>query len=128
MALWLERTLITGPHLALVFDEDEFMKAMADMNVPPRARPLWSVNGGGATTYILENSRGYTACVVALGDQEGSTGIDVAALLCHEAVHIFQAFCEEIGERNPSHEFEAYSIQQIAQTLMEAYAARIEEK
>ena len=44
------------------------------------------------------------------------------ALLVHEAVHVWQAFCEDIGEKSPSDEFEAYSIQSISYELMTAYA------
>ena len=41
--------------------------------------------------------------------------------LVHEAVHIWQAMCEEIGEESPSAEFEAYSIQAITRSLWRAY-------
>jgi hypothetical protein len=52
---------------------------------------------------------------------EGITGLQVAALLVHEAVHVWQLFRESIGEHGPSKEFEAYSIQAISQRLMERY-------
>lgn len=50
------------------------------------------------------------------------SSIDVAALLVHEAMHVWQAFCEHVGEKSPSDEFEAYSIQSIFHELMTAYA------
>jgi hypothetical protein len=56
--------------------------------------------------------------------REGATGIGLAALLVHEAVHIWQRCCDCIGETNPGDEQEAYAIQNIAQTLMEAYAEK----
>jgi hypothetical protein len=46
-------------------------------------------------------------------------------MLVHEAVHVWQFHCENIGEREPSIEFEAYSIQAVSQFLMEAYAASL---
>ena len=39
----------------------------------------------------------------------------------HEAVHIFQRWCDDRGEHTPSHEFQAYSIQWISQELMEEF-------
>jgi hypothetical protein len=46
----------------------------------------------------------------------------VAGLLVHEAVHVFQRYCEHIGERRPGAEQEAYGIQAIAQELMQSFA------
>lgn len=42
-------------------------------------------------------------------------------MLTHEAVHIWQEIKLQLGEKEPSYEFEAYSIQNISQNLMEAY-------
>ena len=43
--------------------------------------------------------------------------IEVHGLLLHEAVHIWQRIKQRMNERDPSTEFEAYSIQAIAQNL-----------
>ena len=43
--------------------------------------------------------------------------IEVHGLLLHEAVHIWQRIKQRMNERDPSTEFEAYSIQAIAQDL-----------
>jgi hypothetical protein len=65
------------------------------------------------------------ACVVALRVTDGRTAIEIAGLLVHEAVHVWQHYAESIGERNPGAEQEAYAIQAIAQELMAEYARRI---
>ncbi|MDC4442181.1 hypothetical protein OHV35_01985 [Acinetobacter baumannii] len=49
--------------------------------------------------------------------------IQVYGLLLHEAVHIWQIVKRRMGEREPSVEFEAYSIQAIAQDLFEMFEA-----
>lgn len=120
---WLDRGLIVGPHLALVLSEKDFHKLMDSSGVPVGSRGPWiGSHGSDATTHILENNRGETACIVALNAMPGATGIQIAGVLVHEAVHIFQAWCKIHGERSPSSEFEAYSIQSIACELMESYA------
>lgn len=43
----------------------------------------------------------------------------LAGLCFHEAVHVWQTCCDEIGERNPGTEIEAYSIQGIGQWLLQ---------
>ncbi|OTG79063.1 hypothetical protein B9T31_17340 [Acinetobacter sp. ANC 4558] len=47
--------------------------------------------------------------------------IEIHGLLLHEAVHIWQRVKVLMGEQEPSKEFEAYSIQAIAQDLFDMY-------
>ncbi|ELW84528.1 MULTISPECIES: hypothetical protein [Acinetobacter] len=61
-----------------------------------------------------------TLAIVQLGDIE-RTIIQVHSLLLHEAVHIWQRIKLRMGESDPSKEFEAYSIQRIAQDLFAMY-------
>ena len=120
---WLPRDLIQGPYLALVLSERAFHRAMGHMKVPMDQRGSWvRAPQADATTHVMEHPECGLACVVALRTREGTTGIQIAALLVHEAVHIFQEWCQYYGEQRPSSEFEAYSIQAIAQRLMTSYA------
>jgi hypothetical protein len=74
-----------------------------------------------ATANHLKDREGKPICIVCLGSREGRMEVQVYGLLIHEAVHIFQRICSYIGERAPSAEFEAYSIQRIAQELIHSY-------
>jgi hypothetical protein len=122
---WLYRSLIVGPYLALVLSSEEFHRALDHCRIPKADRASWmKTEHSNATSTYLENPDGELVCVVALRVKEGVTGVQIAALLVHEAVHVWQQFCERIGEDKPSAEFEAYSIQSIAQALMQAYADR----
>lgn len=56
-------------------------------------------------------------CIVQLGDVAERPLLQVYGLLLHEAVHIWQRIKVLMGEKEPSIEFEAYSIQRIAQDL-----------
>jgi hypothetical protein len=123
---WLDRSLVVGPYLTLVVSDAEFQSACDHLGIPMADRPRWIVNDhSDATVHLMTNKDAKDCHVVAVRLREGINGIQVAAMLVHEAVHIFQNFCESIGERTPSAEFEAYSIQAISQRLMEAYADRI---
>jgi hypothetical protein len=122
---WLDRSLIVGPHLALVLSEKEFHQAMKDCHIPKPERGAWLKNSYcDATVHHLENPQGSQCCIVALRVTKKHSIMQVNAMLVHEAVHIWQAFKQHIGERKPSREFEAYSIQAIAQRLMESYDDR----
>ena len=60
-------------------------------------------------------------CIVQLGDCSERTLIEVHGLLLHEAVHIWQRIRKLMREKKPSIEFEAYSIQRIAQDLFSMF-------
>lgn len=59
--------------------------------------------------------------IVQIGDTSNWSLLQIHGLLLHEAVHIWQELKIKMGEENPSNEFEAYSIQAIAQDLFEMY-------
>lgn len=124
---WLERVLFQGPHLALVTNQKQMDSIMKRVNLP--STPYCSAKGH-ATTHSFLNGDGNLMCVVGL-DLEKAAGedpIDVAALLVHEAVHVWQQVRSGIvfvldAERTGGleAEMEAYAIQNISATLMSAY-------
>ncbi len=76
----------------------------------------------GAAAQVDFYSEGVYA-VVQLGDTSERKQIEEYGLLLHEAVHVWQFVKRRMGEREPSVEFEAYSIQAIAQDLFEMFEA-----
>ena len=126
MRMWLDRRIACpGPYLALVCSQSEFDSAMRHLRVPLGA-PYIKSQRADATTHFIKNGNGEAVCVVAMGDVSGRSGIEIAGLLVHEAVHVWQEYCESIGEINPGAEQEAYAVQAISQELMAAYARRME--
>lgn len=119
---WLGRSLILGPYLCLCTTEKDYHAVMDYLKVPPHQREPWVNKRADATTHLVENQDHGLAAVVCVGDVSRRSPVGVAALLVHEAVHVWQAFCEHSGEKSPSDEFEAYSIQSISHELMTAYA------
>lgn len=125
MSVWLDRTLICGPYMALVTSDKEFGKVLKHLKIP-RDGMRWIKNDySDACVTYLQNKKGKLVCVVAIRPQKHINGIQIACLLVHEAVHIFQGWCDRTGESNPSSEFEAYSIQSISQELMSKYHERV---
>lgn len=79
--------------------------------------PMGVNEGVSATTNFITNLEGNECAIVCLFEYEKLDIKQCYALLCHEAVHIFQSVCVSLGEDSPSKEFEAYTIQKISQDL-----------
>lgn len=121
---WLDRRIARpGPWLTLCLSEAEFRAAIATLKAP--SIPRWVNHGASATQHTFEHETHGTVAIVCLGDFTSRSAIEIAGLLVHEAVHVWQQYCEDIGERRPGKEQEAYGIQAIAQELMAEYARRL---
>ena len=121
-AVWLNRDVaLPGPHLSLCLSEAEFDAALDHLRIPKRDRPPFVKSD--ATTHFFQSEHG-CAAVVCLQSGPQWEGVQVASLLVHEAVHVWKAHLEDIGEDEPGEEQEAYGVQTIAQTLMYEYARR----
>ena len=64
-------------------------------------------------------------CMVYIDKDAECSDTDKVALICHEAVHVWQEIKEKMGEENPSIEFEAYSIQKIFFDLLTMYQEQV---
>lgn len=116
---WLGRRMMTLPlYLGLCQNERKFRTELKRLGVKEEV-PFISP-GGNATTHFFE-CRDRTSAIVCIPADHKASLIQAHAMLCHEAVHVWQEARAIIGEHKPSAEFEAYSIQAIAQELMVAY-------
>lgn len=116
---WLSRELVTSPICyALCVTEKGFTEEMKRLNIPKNRRPTFIKPDAGATAHFFV-SEGQECAIVCIATN--ASRIQTYALLCHEAVHLWQHIKANIGEEEPSKEFEAYSIQRIAQELMYSY-------
>ena len=113
---WHGDTLITSPDYCLVLTEEDYHLALDVLKIPKDGRSPWLLNDQcGATLHTFDDNH-----VVSLM-YTNQVNLIVYGLLVHESVHIWQQFCERIGENSPSIEFEAYSIQRISQNLMSLF-------
>ena len=118
---WLGREMVLGPHLFLATSEEAFKRAMRGLGIAREKRPAWLSEDANGCVHSFMHKNGSLACVVSFRPPQQFDGIDVACTLVHEAVHVFQQWCNHYGERAPSREFEAYSIDAIAGQLMRAW-------
>jgi len=118
---WCSRELIRNPlYIGLCLSEKKFAKEMKRMGIENPPSFLKTRQANATAHFFIKD--GEESVIVALGKHKGRDPIEIAGLLVHEAVHIWQAIKDNIGEHSPSMEFEAYSIQGISQQLMWAYA------
>ena len=126
-ANWLDRGLFQGGYLALVTSQAEFEKVLADIKMAEYT-DAFVPNGWPACTHTFSNVDGSIACIVGLdlahcAEQDP---IDVAALLVHEAVHVWQQNESAAGKLGCfGTEGEAYAIQNISTRLMSAYVDKL---
>jgi len=117
---WLNHAVVFGPKLTLCTTEPMFLKQHAALSKEPP--PHWIHEGHAAVhTYDGESNMIVVTCI----EGTGRSGIEIAALIAHEAVHVKQRFMSFIGEKEPSDEFEAYTVQNITQNLLEEYARQM---
>ena len=118
---WCDRTLLRAPYFLLCTTEARYLEMCRQLDIPYPSP--WLNPGAHATAHMLTHE-GRDICIVTIDGKlaKSYSGIAIAALLVHEAVHVFQFLCRSIGEHSPSSEFEAYAIQNISEELMEAYS------
>jgi len=119
---WMDRALFVSPfYIALCTTEKAFRKQLRKMGVPERDQSDFVSGNSDATSHFFQNVKGSLCAIVTIRLDKQIERIQIYSLLVHEAVHVWQEIKSTIGERQPSAEFEAYSVQAIAQELMFAY-------
>ncbi len=123
---WLDRNIAApGPYLTLCLSREEFLAVMKRLKVPWQSE--WCPQERGCVRQFKDPTAGL-CCVVCLNGVTGRDPIEVAGLIIHEAVHVWQAYAEDIGEESAASEQEAYAIQCIAQELMSEFSRRMKEQ
>lgn len=121
---WLNRRVAKlGPYLTLCLSQEELSCVLRGMTKEYVEFPL-----SGALCTVLYHQKTDEICAVvsvSKQSQERCNAIEMAGLLIHEAVHVWQAYAKDMGEERPGNEQEAYAIQGISQELLDEYARRI---
>lgn len=81
-----------------------------------------------AMTYYATNVEGELVAVIYYPTMFESSEDEALTVLCHECVHVWQEFVEGMNEREPSREFEAYTIDEIFGNVLREYRSLVEVK
>lgn len=126
-AKWLSRAIFQSPVFYTIATskkimEFELKRLKIDLcfdHVSPNA---------DATTHQLINNEGKEINIVCVYSYRSMSPLVLQALICHEAVHIWQNIRDRIGEKCPSHEFEAYAVQNIFHELLTEFERQTKPK
>ncbi len=111
-----------GLVVALFTKRDHYKQAMGEIGIREENWHAWPDAGGAWVAHYVDGEKCPGKHIVCcLGDTAGMDGIDIASILCHEAVHVYQCYMDHVGERRPADEQSAYAIQSIAETLMREF-------
>lgn len=120
---WLRRDILATPiSYTLCTTEAQYDSEVRRLKI--KGPNPWLNDHAMATCHHFDKSSvgEEGACaIVCIQTPPDKTPIEVAGLLCHEAVHLWQEYCDYIGEKHPGREMEAYVIQWLSQCLMEEY-------
>ena len=92
----------------------DYRKALKKLGCEPHPTP----NSDACVELFCVNNT--DVCLFSIDEDlvDSSSDVAVIGMVTHEAVHIFQFMCADVGEKDPSPEFEAYTIQAITQHLL----------
>ena len=118
---WCSRVLVASPiHYGLCTSELTFRRELKRLGL--HDPPDWPDESSEAEMMEFETEGGGSVIIVCVPPNKNMD--DLTATLVHEAVHIWQRIKEYIAEKEPSPEFEAYSIESIFKSLRAAYVAQ----
>lgn len=115
--LLLKKEMIEGPEIGLALSQKQCDQLFKHFGALPHP---WVPDGSTGATHRFIGRNGKLVFVITL-DPSRHNLRGAYENLVHEAVHVFQRWSVDIGETEPSKEFEAYSIANIARRLMDKY-------
>lgn len=104
------------PYYTLCLSEKDYLREVKELGCKEWPMP-WGGPADACCQFVVD-SKGNQCVLVCVGTWAERDPILVACLLVHEAVHIWQTYCDQMGEHRPATEQEAYAVQAISQELM----------
>lgn len=122
--LLLDTFIPTILDLYLCTNEKMYVRLLNDLKLPYHSKRRWLCPGAAATLHDIPTLDRHTDIICV--DPADHEPIEIACFLVHEATHVWQEWCERVGEAHPGNEQEAYAIQRISQSLMYEFKRQTE--
>jgi preprotein translocase subunit Sec63 len=103
-------------YLGFTKSKKAFAKEMKRLDVS--GVEFLATDHSSATTHMLR-AGGVQTYIIAMGSTKGRSIQQIASLIAHEAAHVAQDMWEQLGEKSPGKEAEAYLIQHIVQCILQ---------
>lgn len=121
---YCDRAILYAPIFGICLTESDYL--IEAKRLGEKSPGVWVAHGKSGMVHEFVTEDGSSqVCLVCINQtvlgQQGFDKDDVAGLLVHEAVHIWQKLAEGIGEHTPGKEQEAYGIERISTRLFVAY-------
>ena len=116
--MWLDR-MWYPVYFGFCPNEEAWKKEVKRLNLTLHEAPYPTKKDACCSTFTLW---GEASCIITVGKSMDVKNLThVFSLLSHECVHIWQEICEQMGEKHPSEEFEAYTVQYLSLEICNAY-------
>jgi hypothetical protein len=121
---------VPAPIICLCLSEDEFHQVIDQWDLRDLAYEesqeegglQWTRGPGTASVHLIPEIARVRAILCI--DDTGVQMDEVLGLIVHELCHVWGEVCGQSGERSPSSEFMAYSMQALFQSVYREYISR----
>lgn len=122
---WQDKSLWDVPFCyALCTTEEMFHEELERMQVKDKC-PFTANSHSDATVHWYETEDRAISALVCVRPLKNLDPIQVACIIVHEAVHLWQEARDRYSEKMPGKESEAYAIQRLSQNLMFEYRRQV---
>lgn len=129
METWGSRNLFVSPlYYTLVANIKQLNKELDRLEVSRDRISFPKYVGHAECNFLYNKTTGKEICIVCINTGKSPDPNEICGLLVHEASHIQDYVFKLIGEKKPSEEFKAYTIQAISQELFKIYSVRTKSK
>lgn len=121
---WLDRSILVGPHIALVTNQEELRSAVENCGGEPVE---WDFESLGCACIHFALPDGSDVCLIAVNPsviEYHCDPIKAVGVLVHEVVHVYQVHREKMSAAGhvDNGELEAYSIMNLTITVLREYS------
>ncbi len=109
---WIDRGW-QNVYIGLCLSEKAWNRQLRKMEIDPKTEPYPTASGNCSTFRFTKEGKTISLVTIDASHFTKHSGLTCLGLLVHELAHVWQAVLEDMNEKNPSIEFEAYALQAL---------------